>query len=325
MATIGIYRHLHPLSLGRLLCTSSSVSARGISKTLKGLGLEDDTENMSAEDIDSIANIDQKSLETLSQHIERDAERHQRHVRQKTVEHKYFKSKDSEELNLLTWAMKEQLRYLHSTDPDTWTPEALSTAFPISPNGVTKLLKAKWFPCNEAAIEKHDRRVLACWKKYTNGQLGSLQLLKETLNKKFGMTREQLPQPTNPNDILSTLESLRYEHEEEPYSAKSLRPKNKLPKNPKMKGSSFTSIISDYETQLGKIKMEKREQPLLETVSLKCCDVAEITEGTPKYVGHYSSVSSESIPRPRQRGKAKARSKERMITFSEFMEQKKGS
>lgn len=64
----------------------------------------------------------------------------------KTIEHKYFKNYRPKEENLLTWAMKEQLRYLHSSDPDMWTPEALSDAFPISPDGV----KVSYGSCNEA-------------------------------------------------------------------------------------------------------------------------------------------------------------------------------
>ncbi|XP_037797296.1 uncharacterized protein LOC119592517 isoform X2 [Penaeus monodon] len=321
MATVGIIRLLPSLSLGRPLCTSSSLSARGIGRTLKSLQIGNDVEDLSIEEIDSITNIDQRKLENFSQQIDRDAEVHQRHIRQKTIERKYFRNKGPEEQNLLTWAMKEQLRYLHSTDPDMWTPEALSVAFPITEDGVKKLLKAKWFPRDEAAIEKHDRRVLASWKKHTKGQLGSSQLLKEMLDKKYGVTDERLLQPVNQEDILSTLESLRYEHEEEPYIAKGLRPKNKLPKRPKMKGNSFTSIVNDYETRLQQIRKEKDEKPPQEAVSLKCRDLAEFTAGTPKYEGHCQNVSVASGPR--QRGKAKTRSKE--MTFSEFMEQKKGS
>ncbi|XP_063609835.1 uncharacterized protein LOC134783759 [Penaeus indicus] len=322
MATIGIFRLVPSLSLGRPLYTSSSLSARGIERTLKSLNIGNDVEDLSIEEIDNITNIDQRKLEKFSQQIERDADVHQRHIRQKTIEQKYFRNKGPEEQNLLTWAMKEQLRYLHSTDPDMWTPEALSVAFPISESGVKKLLKAKWFPRDEAAIEKHDRSVLATWKKYTKGHLGSSQLLKEMLNKKYGVTSERLPQPVNQEDILSTLESLRYEHEEEPYIAKGLRPKNKLPKRPKMKGNSFNSIIKDYESQLQQIKKEKNdEKPPQEAVSPRCRDVAEITAGTPKYEGPYQNVSV--APGPRQRAKAKTRSRE--ITFTEFMEQRKGS
>lgn len=322
MATIGILRLLPSLSLGRPLCTSSSFSARGIRRSLKSLDLRDDIEDMSIEEIDNITNIDQRELKNISQQIERDAEVHQRHIRKRTIEHKYFKNKGPEEQNLLTWAMKEQLRYLHSTDPDEWTPEALSVAFPISESGVKKLIKAKWFPRDEAAIEKHDRSVIACWKKYTKGQLGSSQLLKEILNKKYGVTSERLPQPVNQEDILTTLESLRYEHEEEPYIAKGLRPKNKLPKPPKMKGNSFTSIVKDYEMQLQQIRKEKREKTPQESVCLRCRDVGEFTDGTPKYEGRYQSVSAASGPR--QRGKPKTKLKE-IMTFDEFIEQKNRS
>ena len=66
----------------------------------------------------------------------RDSSKFQHFIQQKTIRHKYFKQYEPVEENLLTWAMKEQLKYLHATDPDYWTPETLSVAFPISPLGV---------------------------------------------------------------------------------------------------------------------------------------------------------------------------------------------
>ena len=51
----------------------------------------------------------------------------------KKVEKKYFP--EEQELNLLTWSAKEQIRYLHHTDPQQWTPEHIAECFPISPEG----------------------------------------------------------------------------------------------------------------------------------------------------------------------------------------------
>jgi hypothetical protein len=48
----------------------------------------------------------------------------------KIVGHKYFRPE--KELNLLTWSEKEQIRYLHNSDEDTWTVEKLSESFPAS-------------------------------------------------------------------------------------------------------------------------------------------------------------------------------------------------
>lgn len=46
------------------------------------------------------------------------------------VREKYFKDKWP---NFLTWQDKEQIRYLHQTDPEEWTIEKLSEGFPALP------------------------------------------------------------------------------------------------------------------------------------------------------------------------------------------------
>ena len=49
------------------------------------------------------------------------------------IRRKYFRPEP--EVNLLTWDAKAQMRYLHATDPDTWTPQQLAESFPISAEG----------------------------------------------------------------------------------------------------------------------------------------------------------------------------------------------
>jgi hypothetical protein len=48
----------------------------------------------------------------------------------KIVGNKYFKQEKGP--NLLTWAEKEQIHYLHTNDGDTWTVEKLAQSFPAS-------------------------------------------------------------------------------------------------------------------------------------------------------------------------------------------------
>lgn len=48
----------------------------------------------------------------------------------KIVGRKYFKPEKG--INLLTWSEKEQIRYLHDSDQDTWTVEKLAESFPAS-------------------------------------------------------------------------------------------------------------------------------------------------------------------------------------------------
>lgn len=53
------------------------------------------------------------------------------------VKQKYFKEKYP---NFLTWNDKEQIRYLHKTNPDEWTIEKLSDGFPALPETIKVIL-----------------------------------------------------------------------------------------------------------------------------------------------------------------------------------------
>lgn len=63
--------------------------------------------------------------------------KHQRRVKFKIIEKKYFKR--AQDLNLLTWDAKEQMRYLHNEYPDEWTVDRLAESFPVSFEGVIKV------------------------------------------------------------------------------------------------------------------------------------------------------------------------------------------
>lgn len=47
------------------------------------------------------------------------------------TERKHFKP--PKEPNMLTWSEKEQIRYLHQSEPEKWTPIVLAQSFPASP------------------------------------------------------------------------------------------------------------------------------------------------------------------------------------------------
>lgn len=49
----------------------------------------------------------------------------------KAVERKHFKPEP--EPNMLTWAEKEQIRFLHNDNPSEWTVERLAESFPALP------------------------------------------------------------------------------------------------------------------------------------------------------------------------------------------------
>lgn len=51
-------------------------------------------------------------------------------LKNQIVKQKYFKTKYP---NFLTWNDKEQIKYLHSTNPEEWTIDRLSESFPALP------------------------------------------------------------------------------------------------------------------------------------------------------------------------------------------------
>ena len=77
-------------------------------------------------------------------HNFRHVQRQQRNLKKKIVERKYFKK--PQEVNLLTWKAKEQIRFLHNEFPEEWTPEQLAESFPISLEGVHQLLNSSYTP-----------------------------------------------------------------------------------------------------------------------------------------------------------------------------------
>ncbi|ELU07824.1 hypothetical protein CAPTEDRAFT_193197 [Capitella teleta] len=117
-------------------------------------------------------------------------------VKRKIIQRKYFK--EPQEMNLLTWDAKEQIRYLHAEFPDEWGVDQLAESFPVSPEGVVRLLKSKWVPRNLQDLIKHDKRVQDNWKALKSGY-GTTNIAKEDLAKYQLMAHASgiasLPQP----------------------------------------------------------------------------------------------------------------------------------
>lgn len=63
-------------------------------------------------------------------------------IKKKIVGRKYCKF--DRETNLLTYAAKQQIRFLHKSDPLEWNYKALSECFPISEAGVKVSKKLNW-------------------------------------------------------------------------------------------------------------------------------------------------------------------------------------
>lgn len=62
--------------------------------------------------------------------MNRESKALKKHVDFKQIGRKYFKPHRTP--NFLTWSEKEQIRFLSSSDPGTWTPEKLALSFPAT-------------------------------------------------------------------------------------------------------------------------------------------------------------------------------------------------
>ncbi|KAK4294729.1 hypothetical protein Pmani_032661 [Petrolisthes manimaculis] len=254
-----VHQVLTPVIHGRQISTTANLLARGIGGKLRKFGLEEDElEDMTPEQLQAVTNNDFDSLRQNMSQLEVQAEGLQTMIRRKTIEHKYFKKYKPKEENFMTWSMKEQLRYLNSTDPDAWTPEVLSKAFPTSSEGVKKLLNSKWVPRDESAIKRHDLAVAANWKKHMKGKLGSARLIEAAFKKYSSETSPTIA--GNTEQMFASLQNLKFDAEEKIHISKRLRPKNKLPNTARFH-SGFLNIITSYEQQ---VKQRENPEPAAE-------------------------------------------------------------
>lgn len=90
-----------------------------------------------------------------------------------TVRSRYFKSEKKPQF--LTWAEKEQIRYLNKTDPDEWTPARLAESFPAVEEVIIKVLKAKWTPSSMERVKRHDEMVKRNWELFKANEMKDLE------------------------------------------------------------------------------------------------------------------------------------------------------
>lgn len=127
-----------------------------------------DVEEFDDPDEDDPENVLERGEEFYHHHVEELRER-RRKARKSAVHRKYFRT--SPETNLLTWAAKQQIHYLHSLDPEEWDADKIAQCFPISVNGARKLLKTQFLTATPERIEAHDRGVSLKWKALREGSL----------------------------------------------------------------------------------------------------------------------------------------------------------
>ncbi|GAB1605976.1 uncharacterized protein LOC115218035 [Argonauta hians] len=95
--------------------------------------------------------------------LRRIVEREKKKLKLKILQRKYFK--EPQEVNFLTWKAKEQIRFLNAEYPEEWTPDRLAESFPISKQGLWKLLSSSFVLRTPEQILRHDSQVHNRWKK----------------------------------------------------------------------------------------------------------------------------------------------------------------
>lgn len=103
------------------------------------------------------------------------------HIKNKRMGRKHFGELQPKEIGLLTWAEKENIRYLVESDPETWTPETIAEAYPISPEGVTKLTKSKVKLRTLLDVKQHDEKIMQKIKGITSGAIPMTEELEKRL------------------------------------------------------------------------------------------------------------------------------------------------
>lgn len=87
------------------------------------------------------------------------------------------------EPNFLTFAEKEQIKFLHESDPFEWTVEKLSKSFPGLPNTINKVLQAKGTTKSKESILRYDEKVVNNWRAFREGELSLSPKVEEHLQK----------------------------------------------------------------------------------------------------------------------------------------------
>ncbi|XP_044739607.1 neugrin [Chrysoperla carnea] len=153
----------------------------GIEKRLKII--DNDIEFDDEDDLNYELDVEDKTNHGLT----RKQELHQERERLKMLitRQKYF---NVTQPNFLTWQEKEQIRYLHQSDPEEWSIEKLSDSFPALPEAIKKILSSQWKPKSEQRILNHDNKVTENWLKFQKNQINLDEILTAHL-KKF-MNRE---------------------------------------------------------------------------------------------------------------------------------------
>lgn len=234
-------------------------------------GVFESHENM--ENVDDLETDFMNVNKSYNQH-EREIQSQREQMRRWVVKRKYFQEKQP---NFLTYTEKEQIKLLHSRDPEEWTVERLVESFPASPEIVHKIVRSKWVPRSVKRIKEHDEAVLKNWQSLDKGEFPQINqqhkehLMKFSARKKEDVDnlevnwnpRTPLPKPKH-NSFQSLITSCKGYADKEPPTQVMLPNSKTLPAKPPGPGEEET-YISD------KIK-DKRTMRLQELKALKLED-----------------------------------------------------
>ncbi|KAJ9576165.1 hypothetical protein L9F63_006987 [Diploptera punctata] len=198
----------------------------GIQHQLNNFDVEDNSseETYEFEDMES----DFMELHEMHHMHEKDEKDRKSKIQLKMVGQKYFKPSKSP--NLLTWAEKEQIHYLHSSDPEKWNINKLAESFPATEEIIKKILKSSWKPQDSTRIIKHDQMVQKNWQLLQSDKLDIDPELKKHVNK-------------------FTSRNISVHHIPDPSVEEKWRPKPKI--------TEFGNIIDSYRH----LKGEDQEKP----------------------------------------------------------------
>lgn len=172
-----------PLNILQRLLTRNyarRASNPGIDRRLRGLGANK-SDIPDPEQFEDSSESDFHNIHEMHKVYEKETDEYREKMKHWIVKNKYFKKK---QLNFLTWAEKEQIRYLFEQDPEEWGFEKLAESFPADVETISKIIKSKWYPQDNSRIAKHDLSVKTNWDLYKSNKIEDLDLhLREHLKK----------------------------------------------------------------------------------------------------------------------------------------------
>lgn len=210
--------------------------------------------------LDNVDSLEEDPEETYDADFSRLGHSHREHenemafqkeqLKYRIIKSKHFKTE--KQPNFLTWAEKEQIRYLNKQEPDEWTPKRLAESFPAIEEVIRKIIKAKWSPASMQQIQKHDAGAKKNWELLKANQISGLN----------PMVRSHLEKFSNRNFDSVQNAYIQTNNDQVQYQF------------PKPKSKEFSSIISSCkrntvdsqqkEIDHAQINVSQKEQPLIQ-------------------------------------------------------------